>query len=134
MNAMTRSFMAAAITGSCAAAALAQTEAPAVVPSGFHGTWKVVWQGKSNELTSKLVLTEGGGRWQTYNVGSKSDACQGREVAVAVAAAASDAVTLKLKFSEVMAGCNDVTVKLRRADDGAISGTRGSQPVTLTRQ
>jgi hypothetical protein len=121
------------IIGWSSALALAQAAAPAL-PGTFHGTWKVVWQGKSNELTSKLVLAENGGSWQTYNVSSKSDACQGREVAVAVAQAASDAVTLKLKFSEVMAGCNDVTLKLRRGDDGAISGTRSNQPVTLTRQ
>lgn len=133
MNTMSRLLMAAAVAGGCAAA-LAQADAPATAPAAFHGTWKVVWQGKSNELTSKLVLAENGGSWQTYNVSSKSDACQGREVAVAVAQAASDAVTLKLKFSEVMAGCNDVTLKLRRGDDGAISGTRSNQPVTLTRQ
>lgn len=104
------------------------------VPAAFHGTWKVVWQGKSQELTSKLVLGEAGGSWQTYNVSSKSDACQGREVAVAVASAASDAVTLKLKFSDVMSGCNDVTVRLRQGEGGAIAGTRGNQPVTLTKQ
>lgn len=134
MNTMAGLRCAAWFIGWSSALALAQAVAPPPVPAAFHGSWKVVWQGKSNELTSKLVLAEGGGSWQTYNVGSKSDACQGREVAVAVAQAASDAVTLKLKFSEVMAGCNDVTVKLRRAEDGAITGTRSNQPVTLTKQ
>lgn len=120
--------------GLAGALSMAAAVACAQVPAAFHGTWKVVWQGKTQELNSQLVLRESGGSWQTYHVTSKSDACQGREVPVAVASAASDAVTLKLKFSEVMAGCNDVTVKLRREADGAVTGTRSNQPVTLVRQ
>jgi hypothetical protein len=110
---------------------MAATVAVAQVPAAFHGTWKVTWQGKTQALNSKMVLREDGGSWQTFNVSSKSDACNGREVPIAVASAASDAVTLKLMFSEVMNGCNDVTVKLRLGEGGGVLGTRSNQPVTL---
>lgn len=109
-------------------AALAQ------VPAPFVGTWNVSWQGKSNALSAKMVLTESGGRWQTFNVTSKADFCYGREVVAAVDSASEDAVTLKLKFSEALAGCNDVTVKLKRGEDGAVSGTRSGAPLTMVKQ
>lgn len=109
-------------------AALAQ------VPAPFVGTWNVSWQGKANTISAKMVLTESGGQWQAFNVASKADFCYGREVPIAVDSAGADAVTLKLKFSEALAGCNDVTVKLKRGEDGAVSGTRSGAPLTMVKQ
>lgn len=106
----------------------------AQMPAPFVGTWSATWQGKTKAISAKMVLTESGGRWQSFNVASQSDACYGREVPIAVDSATDDAVTLKLKFSEVLAGCSDVTVKLKRGEDGAVSGTRSGAPLTLVKQ
>ena len=101
------------------------------MPAPFIGTWNVQWQGKANVISAKLVLTETGGRWQAFNVASKADYCYGREVGVAIDGASDNAVTLKLKFSEALAGCSDVTVRLKRDEAGTFSGTRSGAPLTL---
>lgn len=104
------------------------------VPAPFVGTWNVSWQGKANTISAKMVLTETGGRWQAFNVASGSDFCYGREVAIAVQTASPSAVALKLKFSEALAGCSDIPVRLLRGEDGTITGTRMGAPLTLVKQ
>lgn len=108
-------------------------QAPSGIPAPFVGTWKVSWQGKTRPLSAEMVLTATGGRWQTFNVTSASNHCFGREVPVAVQSASTDAVTLQLRFSEVIDGCGNVTVKLQQAADGTITGTRGGEALTLVR-
>ncbi|MFO1339896.1 MAG: hypothetical protein U1F53_16990 [Burkholderiaceae bacterium] len=120
----------------CAALVQAQApdKAPDRVPAPFVGTWKVTWEGKSRPLTAEMVLTESGGHWQTFNVGSKTNSCSGRTVPIAVKSASADAVALQLRFSEVINGCDNVSVKLQRGADGAITGTRSGEPLTLVKQ
>lgn len=114
-------------------AASAPAPAAEAVPAPFVGTWKVSWQGKTKPLSAEMVLTAAGGRWQTFNVASQTNHCFGREVPIAVQSASADAVTLQLRFSDVIDGCGNVTVKLQQAADGTITGTRSGEALTLVR-
>ena len=125
-----RLFVLAVLLGG---AMLVQAQAP-TVPAPFIGSWKVSWQGKAKPLSGEMVLTESGGHWQTFNVASGTNACYGKEVPIGVQSASPDAVTLQLKFSEVINGCGSITVKLQRGADGAVTGTRSGEPLTLVKQ
>lgn len=115
------------------AAQAVRADSPSV-PAAFVGNWKATWAGKTKPIDAEMTLNEAGGRWQSYNVASSTNACYGRAVPIVVQSATDDAVTLKLKFSEIVDNCTDVTVKMQRQPDGSITGTRSGEPLTLVKK
>jgi hypothetical protein len=99
----------------------------------FLGKWKVTWEGAKKILQATLIIDGSGGSWQTLDH-SRVDPCVGKEVPIAIQSSSADAMTIKLKFSEVLQGCSDATVKLKRVDDKTIAGTRGKADLVLSRE
>ena len=66
-----------------------------------------------------MEITETGGTWKTATM-SRNNACFGRQVPIQHDRATSDSLDMTLKFSDVITGCNNATVKLRLDDKGTI--------------
>jgi hypothetical protein len=111
----------------CSVSAFSQPANP------FLGKWKVTWEGAKQIYQATLIIDGTGGTWRTLTH-SKFDSCAGKEVPIAVQSSSADAMTIKLKFSEVLQGCNDGTVKLTRVDDKTITGKRGNLDLVLSRE
>ena len=101
--------------------------------SPFHGTWAVTWEGKKQVYEARLVLAAGGGTWKTA-AREKNNPCVGREVPVKPESATADEARLVLAFSEAIPGCKDLTVVLKAAPGGAVTGVRGEFELTLKRE
>lgn len=99
----------------------------------FLGKWKVTWSGPTRELEAELVVTDSGGSWKLF-ASSAFDPCVGREVPIAIESLSAEDATIKLKFSEVVNGCPDLTVRLKRVDANTATGTRGKVAMSLTRK
>ena len=99
----------------------------------FTGSWKVAWQGEKRlEEATLVILDDGGGTWKT-STSSRMNNCVGMAVPIAVKKIADDEATVKLKFSEVLTGCIDSTLKLKLIDDKTMTGTRGKFDLTISR-
>ena len=99
----------------------------------FYGKWKAEWQGAKKMEESRFTIDDKGGSWKTLS-SSRSNPCVGKEVPIRIENSSPDAMTLKLKFSEALLGCADATVRLKRADDGSVSGKRGKADLVLTKE
>ena len=108
------------------AVAGAQAEPP------FYGTWNVMWEGKKQVYTAKLVLAAEGGTWKTA-LREKNNPCVGREVPVKVNSISADEAQLTLAFSDVIPGCKDSQVVLRSTANGVV-GKRGDAELVLKRE
>ena len=105
--------------------------ASAQTPPAFVGTWKVTWQG-ARPLEARLVVSESGGTWQTFAT-SRTDPCVGREVPIAFEEINGDEATVRLKFSEALRVCVDITIRIKKLSEKALAGTRGATVLTITR-
>jgi hypothetical protein len=105
----------------------------AQTPAAFVGTWKVTWQGAKAMLEAKLVVSESGGTWKTISY-NREDPCVGLEAPIVVDKVNGDEARIRLKFSEAMSGCSDATIRVKKLNDNAMSGTRGKAELTITRQ
>jgi hypothetical protein len=100
----------------------------------FTGSWKVAWQGEKRLEEATLVIAEdGGGTWRTAT-SSRTNNCVGKEVPISLKKTADNEATVKLKFSEVLPGCADSTLKLKLLDEKSMSGTRGKFDLTAVRE
>ena len=99
----------------------------------FFGKWKAEWQTAKKMQEAHFVIDDKGGTWRTLS-SPKSNPCVGKEVPIQIENSSPGAMTLKLKFSEVLQGCADATIHLKRTDDGTVSGRRGKADVALTRE
>ena len=113
-------------------------------PNPFVGTWKVTWeqqtrgigvvQGGSRDFEAEMIIAVSGGSWKTLGASRRDDPCVGKEVPIAIDKQTDDEIHVRLKFSEVVSGCTDSTVRLKRVDDKKLTGTRGKAEVTATKQ
>lgn len=99
----------------------------------FFGKWKAEWQSAKKMEESHFTIDDKGGSWRTLSH-SRNDPCAGKEVPIQIENSSPEAMTLKLKFSEALPGCTDATVRLKRADDGSVSGKRGKADLVLTKE
>jgi hypothetical protein len=120
-----RAFVISTLLGVCA-------QAMAQAPAEFVGTWKVTWHGAKKPQEAKLVITDSGGTWRTYD-SSRNNPCIGREVPISVKVQSPGEVAIDLKFSEALAGCSNSIVTLKRVDDRNLQGFRGSAEVKAVR-
>lgn len=111
----------------CSVAAFSQPANP------FLGKWKVTWEGAKQIYQATLIIDGTGGSWKTL-AHNRHDPCVGKEVPIAIQSSSADAMTIKLKFSEVLQGCTDSTVKLTRVDDKTFTGKRGKSDLVLSRE
>ncbi|MBX3644159.1 MAG: hypothetical protein KF720_13955 [Rubrivivax sp.] len=107
--------------------ALADAAAP------FIGKWNAQWQTDKQSYEAVMEITETGGTWKTATM-SRNNACFGRQVPIQHDRATSDSLDMTLKFSDVITGCNNATVKLRLDDKGNVIGTRSGYPLQLKRE
>ena len=99
----------------------------------FIGNWAVTWEGHRKLNEADLEITETGGHWQTY-AWNGLDPCIGRRAPIERVRADGNRQVLVVRFSQALQGCRDVRIVLRAAADGSLSGTRGENPLTLTRK
>ncbi len=109
----------------CNAAAVAQT-------NPFIGKWTASWTGDRRSLEASLVIEQTGGTWRTLTR-NKLDNCAGREAPIAIESFTPDSMTMQLKYSEVLQGCTDSKVELKRVDENTLTGTRGAYVFKVVR-
>lgn len=117
----------------CAALILASPLALADVAQPFLGKWSVEWHSSKRTYQAVMVITETGGTWQTATQ-DRNNPCAGREVPLQHDSASADSLNLTLKFSDVMTGCGNVSVKLRLDDKGQVVGKRSEFDLKLERK
>jgi hypothetical protein len=103
--------------------------------SAYAGQWKgelVPGSGRSLALNVE-VTADGKGTWDT-SARSKTNPCAGLKSPLTVVSATEEALEFQVKMSDVVAGCPDFKVKLKRADEKTLKGQRGADGVSLTRQ
>jgi hypothetical protein len=86
--------------------------------------------GKTYE--ANVVIDDKSGTWQAMAT-NRNDPCVGRPVPIAVLTATADQLSFRIKHAEAIPGCVDSTVRVTRVDDKTMKGTRGTQPLVLTR-
>ncbi len=105
----------------------------AQLPAAFQGRWEMQWTGRSGlALSGTMLLGEHGGTWHGHRP-RVDDNCAALEVPVEIRSVRDDAVTLRLRYADTLAGCGDGTVRLRLGADGRVTGTRGQAPLELQR-
>lgn len=112
-------------------------------PNPFVGTWKVTWEqmtrgigvvpGGMRTFEAEMIIAASGGSWKTSS-SRGDDPCVGKEVPIAIEKQTDDELNVRLKFSEVVQGCSDAMVRLKRVDDKKLTGTRGKSELTATKQ
>jgi hypothetical protein len=101
----------------------------------FVGDWKVSWQGEKRAWQANLTINESGGSWQTFSAMRKeTNVCIGREVPISIKSSSAEAMTIKLKYSEVLRGCADGQIVLTRVDDTTIAGKLRNWDLMLSRK
>ena len=105
----------------------ASVGAQTTVPDAFVGHWKLEsqtaagrpWQGRLE------LAADGTGKLQTYGV-SRSNTCVGKAAPTMVESAEPTQIKVRAKLSEVITGCEDMVFVLKTADNGTLTGQRGS--------
>lgn len=104
-------------------------------PDVFHGKWKVTWQFPRQSFEANLVLAAEGSTWQTIGGRpSREDPCATRKVPVSLEAKNETQAVLILRFSEVLTGCEDRTVRMNLTSPGAATGRRGSTELVFAKE
>jgi hypothetical protein len=116
--------------GAVAFATLA-TIATAQSQDSYDGTWKATFKGTTRLLEARVVIKGTGGSWKTFAT-SRDNRCIGLEAPITVTTATADALNFAARFSDVIAGCENFTVEVKR-DGAVLKGTRGGVPVEMVR-
>lgn len=104
-------------------------------PNAFHGTWKVTWQGTKKVNEAKLQLAMEDSSWQIIGPGSsKDDPCGNRKAPVTLEPRGETQAVLKIRYSEVLAGCTDRTVRMTLTSPGSAKGQRGSTELEMVKE
>jgi len=111
---------------------VATSLAMAQVAKPFIGTWKTEWETDKQTYEAEMVVTETGGTWKTQT-SRRNNPCFGREVPLQHDAATERSLSMTLKFSDVITGCRNVSVKLDLDGAGAVIGKRSNYDLKLTR-
>lgn len=111
-------------------------------PSDFDGTWiaHIRLSGRDREL--EVVLKGDGGTWPKYQWANiKFDTCGNRPMPIRISRSTPDELVFHVERSRVIGGCRDSTFRLRKQEDGLLSGTaRWDEPdavpipITLVRR
>ena len=111
----------------------AVTSSFAQVPAPFIGTWKAAWQTEKKSYEAEFSISDSGGQWQTATSNSNNP-CVGREVPMKLESTSDHSAQFVLQFSEVLIGCQNVTVTMKTGPDGTVTGTRSKIELTLTKK
>jgi len=133
MRLATMTAVASLATSAICASAPAQESTPAP----FIGAWQVTWAGENHRRQARLVLTQSGGTWKTFEpdiTKTKRDKCRGLEVPVSLESVASNKLVLKLNYAATLTGCHDSKIVLIRVDDKTITGKRHGTDLTVSRE
>ena len=99
----------------------------------YSGKWLAqVTPPSGKTYEASVVIDDKAGTWQAM-ASSRNDPCVGRPVPIAVLTATADQLSFRIKHAEAIPGCADSTVRVNRVDDKTMKGTRGTQPLVLTR-
>jgi hypothetical protein len=99
----------------------------------YSGKWLAqVTPPSGKTYEANVVIDDKAGTWQAMST-SRNDPCVGRPVPIAVLTATADQLAFRIKHAEAIPGCVDSTVRVNRVDDKTMKGTRGTQPLVLTR-
>ena len=90
----------------------------------FNGNWKANWQGKFKPAEAIVVIDKNGGSWTTLDV-NKFNKCVGIKVPIAINSLTPEGFTMKLNFSEIVQGCDDITMKFHRVDEKTMLNGNG---------
>jgi hypothetical protein len=101
--------------------------------ANYSGKWLAQVTPPSGKTYEANVVIDGAaGTWQAM-ASNRNDPCVGRPVPIAVLTATADQLTFRIKHAEAIPGCVDSTVRVNRVDDKTMKGSRGTQPLVLTR-
>jgi len=101
--------------------------------ANYSGKWLAQVTPPSGKTYEANVVIDGtAGTWQAM-ASSRNDPCVGRPVPIAVLTATADQLAFRIKHAEAIPGCIDSTVRVNRVDDKTMKGSRGTQPLVLTR-
>lgn len=111
-----------------AAGAFAQT------PNPYNGTWKLsIDSDRRTGIEGSVEVKDDGGAWKTISHDQR-DACAGREAPIAVRSASAEELVFRVMRSQVLSGCPDFTVTMKRVDEGRLEGVmRNGWTVRMTR-
>lgn len=121
-------------------ACLAGAQAWAGEPD-YKGPWivngaGVSAMGRDVRWVADLVIDGAGGTWQSRAT-NRDNPCTGRKFPVSVSAASDDTLAFTIMGSEVLRGCPDTLIELKRADAGTLKGSvkaeTGSFDLVVTR-
>ncbi len=99
----------------------------------YSGKWLAqVTPPSGKTYEANVVIDDKAGTWQAMST-NRNDPCVGRPVPIAVLTATADQLAFRIKHAEAIPGCVDSTVRVNRVDDKTMKGTRGTQPLVLTR-
>jgi hypothetical protein len=104
--------------------------------AGLNGKWQARWTGESGTvLVADVEINGSSGTWRTLRVRSGKNNCVGMEHPLQVTRTDTGEIHLKALGSQALSGCPDFSIRLvRRVDERTYEGTRGSLPLTLTKQ
>ena len=106
-----------------AIAALVTSVATAQDASSLAGEWTAKYVGRNGRpIQAEVSISGSGGSWQSLSR-STENPCNGKKFPLLVASQGADAVTLTVKASEVIAGCSDHVLDLKRIDAKTLEGT-----------
>ena len=125
---MLRNTMVAAFALCTGSVALAQAASP------YDGKWTGILQSNS-AFHIELVLEGNAGTWRMSpeGVSGKSNQCFGKAFPVVVGSAGESEIRFKASGSQLLAGCNDYNVVLKRVGDKLEGATRSGATVKLSR-
>lgn len=88
----------------------------------FKGSWTLSFQAEKRQLEAQLTVAENGsGTWRT-TASRRGDNCIGREAPISLNMTSSTEAALRVKLSEVLQGCSDLTAQFKIIDEKRISG------------
>ncbi len=123
--------------GSAFAAMVLMPSAFAQEPNPYVGTWEAEFQSQNGgRLGGKVVITDQGGTWDLEtNARSHRNPCAGRLAPIAIQRATPDELLIRVRNSEVLAGCNDYPASFQRIDANTLEGQFGSgRTIRLSRR
>lgn len=105
----------------------------AQAPDPFVGNWKATWEApKVGPIQADMEITPTGGSWQAL-FSTRNNLCAGRKIPMVFEKIEGDQATLVQKFSEVITGCPDIRLRIRKVDANNMSGVRGKDVMTFVR-
>ena len=90
-------------------------------PNVLNGSWYATWTSDGRPLSADVEVRGTSGSWKTRTVKNAMNNCVGMEHPLEVSQSESGQITLRALGSQMLTGCPDFVVRVRRKDsDGRL--------------